>query len=62
MFDHKQHLVNQERLKDLQREAENERLARSAARNDNDLLKAVRNVVGNSLVKVGQQMLDEKQR
>lgn len=62
MYDHNHYLVNQERLKDMQREAENERFARTASRNDNDLLKAVRNVLGNNLVKVGQQMLDEPQR
>ena len=62
MYDHNHYLANQERLKDMQREAENERFARTVTKNDNDLLKAVRNVVCNSLVKVGQQMLDEAQR
>lgn len=62
MIDYNEHLVNVERLKDLRRDAENERLARSAAKSDNDLMAAARNVLGHSLVRAGQQLLKEKQR
>jgi hypothetical protein len=62
MIDYNQHLANIERMKDLRRNAENERLARSVAKNDSDLLNAARNVLGRSLVRIGQQLLKDKQR
>jgi hypothetical protein len=63
MIDHMLRIVNEERMKDLRREADNERLAHKVADNENDVLRNVRNIVGRSLVAVGKQLLDdEKQR
>jgi hypothetical protein len=62
MMDHLDHIAIEQRLKDIQREAANERLARSIATNENDLLRSARNVVGRGLVAIGQQLLNEKQR
>lgn len=62
MMNHLDQISIDERLKELRREAENERLARSVASNENDLLRSARNVVGRGLVAIGQQLLNEKQR
>jgi hypothetical protein len=62
MIDHLDRINSEEHLNDLRREADNERLARSAASNENDMLNKARKVLGESLVKVGQQLLSEKQR
>jgi hypothetical protein len=62
MMDHLDHIAIEQRLKDIQREAANEHLARSVASNENDLLRSARNVVGRGLVAIGQQLLNEKQR
>ena len=62
MMDHLDQIAIDDRIKELHRQAENERLARSVAANENDLLRNARNVVGRSLVALGQQLLNEKQR
>ena len=62
MFDHLDNINSQEHLKDLYREAENERLARSVPANENTALNTARKVLGESLVKIGQQLLNDKQR
>ena len=61
MFDHLDNINSQEHLKDLYREAENERLARSVI-NENTVLNTARKVLGENLVKIGQQLLNDKQR
>jgi hypothetical protein len=61
MMDHLDQIAIEQRLKDMRREAENERLVRSVA-NENDMLRNARNAVGRSLVTLGQQLLNEKQR
>ncbi|MGJ3238452.1 MAG: hypothetical protein ACFE0Q_07080 [Anaerolineae bacterium] len=52
-------LVRDEQNKDLHRRAENERLIRQA-QPPRSLLKNVRHVLGNGLVQVGQQLLNER--
>jgi hypothetical protein len=61
MFDHLDNINSQEHLKDLYREAANERLARSVT-NENNVLNTARKVLGENLVKIGQQLLNDKQR
>ena len=61
MNDYLGNINSQEHLKDLYREAENERLARSV-NNENTVLNTARKVLGENLVKIGQQLLNDKQR
>jgi hypothetical protein len=61
MMDRLDQIFIEDRLNEMRREAENVRLARSVA-NENDLLRSARNVVGRGLVTIGQQLLNEKQR
>ena len=62
MFDHLDKINSKEHLNDLRREAENERLARTVATNENNVLNTARKVLGDNLVKIGQQLLNDKQR
>jgi hypothetical protein len=62
MMDRLDQIAIEDRLNEMRREAENVRLARSVAANENDLLRSARNVVGRGLVAIGQQLLSEKQR
>jgi hypothetical protein len=62
MMDRLDQIAIEQRLNDMRREAENERLARSVAVNENDMLRNARNAVGRSLVALGQQLLNDKQR
>jgi hypothetical protein len=62
MMDRLDQSAIEDRLNEMRREAENVRLARSVATNENDLLRSARNVVGRGLVAIGQQLLNEKQR
>jgi hypothetical protein len=62
MMDRLDQIAIEDHLNEMRREAANERLARSVATNENDLLRSARNVVGRGLVAIGQQLLNEKQR
>jgi hypothetical protein len=62
MMDRLDQIAIEDSLNEMRREATNERLARSVASNENDLLRSARNVVGRGLVAIGQQLLNEKQR
>ena len=61
MLDYRDARVQEERMKDLQRYAANERLA-AEVRNENGLVNAARRALGHGLVVVGQQLLDDHQR
>jgi len=52
--------VHQERLRDLVRDADNERLVRESRVPRNQLLRNARQAVGNGLVSVGNSLLDER--
>jgi|GEM_PF-5004825 len=53
-------LIRSELNKDLQREAANERLAREARGHNSNMLKNARKALGQGLVQVGQQLLNER--
>lgn len=52
--------VRHEHYKDLEREAQNERLARSIGNSPSATLKSARNAIGRRLVQAGHQLLDER--
>ena len=54
--------VSEERIKEMYRTAENERLARKYANKDPNILQETRQLLGRSLVSAGKKLLDEKQK
>ena len=52
--------VRNEHYKDLAREAQNERLARSIESNQGTVIKNARQAIGQRLVQAGHQLLDER--
>jgi hypothetical protein len=58
MYEVNMQVYNSEHAKDLYREAENERLARSV-RNENGAFKNARKALGNGLINFGQSLLKQ---
>lgn len=52
--------VRHEHYKDLEREAQNERLVQSIGNSQGAMLKNARNAIGRRLVQAGHQLLDER--